>query len=220
MATVDQVEKQIQVLATQPLSGLALWLDKASFGSGIALLEQLAQDLADSPTVVITDIQDFQQRLALVQHGIDRILPRSASAEHVVKELKHLLQEEKSAFRIMVVDDDAQVLELLTKTLSPWGFQVTALDNPAQLLPRLEQVQPHLLVLDVEMPEVNGLDLCQVLRADDRWQLLPVLFLTVHEDTFTKQQAFQVGADDFISKSVMVTDLPPRIWNRLKRAYP
>lgn len=78
-------------------------------------------------------------------------------------------------------------------------------------------MQLDLLVLDVEMPDANGLELCPVLRADDQWQQLPILFLTVHEDVSTQHQAFEVGADDFISKSVMGTELPTRILSRLKR---
>ncbi|MGD1950229.1 MAG: PleD family two-component system response regulator [Leptolyngbyaceae cyanobacterium] len=163
---------------------------------------------------------DFRQRLTWVQQGVDRILPTATSAQQVIQALKHLLQDDRATSKVMIVDDDVQILDFLKTTLSPWGFQLTTLSDATQLLPTLETLKPDLLVLDVEMPEVNGLELCQVIRADARWQQLPILFLTVHEDTLTKQDAFKVGADDFISKSVMVTDLPMRILSRLQHTQP
>ena len=56
------------------------------------------------------------------------------------------------------------------------------------------------------------------LRADETWRQLPVLFLTVHEDADIQQKAFQMGADDFISKAAMATELPQRVLNRLQRS--
>ena len=130
--------------------------------------------------------------------------------------VQQTLQPEGEAFQILVVDDDVQVLELLRPLLAPWGMQLTTLADPVQLWDSLEQVQPDLLVLDVEMPDANGLELCQALRTDEQWRQLPILLLTVHEDAQTLQQAFHVGADDFIYKSTMATELPQRILKRLQ----
>ncbi|ESA37448.1 multi-component transcriptional winged helix family [Leptolyngbya sp. Heron Island J] len=205
-------------LQEQPSDGLVIWLPEVE-PTNVGLtdfLEHLAKEIGDKPLLVISDVMDFRQRLIWVQQGVDRILPKSTSPQQVIKALKQLLQEDQTAAKVMIVDDDIQVLDFLKTILSPWGFQLTTLTDSTQLLQALETVQPNLLVLDVEMPEVNGLELCQVLRADDRWQQLPILFLTVHEDIPTKQDAFKVGANDFISKSVMVTELPMRILSRLQ----
>lgn len=109
------------------------------------------------------------------------------------------------------------MLAQLQTILSPWGFQTTTLESPARLLDTLASVQPDLLLIDVEMPEANGLEICLVLRADERWQQLPILFLSVHDGDNTQHQAFNVGADDFMSKSTMAIELPTRLLNRLKR---
>ncbi len=130
--------------------------------------------------------------------------------------VQQTLRAEGEALKILVVDDDVQVLDLLRTLLGSWGMQLTTLADPAQLWDRLEQIQPDLLVLDVEMPGANGLELCQALRTDEQWRHLPILLLTVHEDAQTLQQAFNVGADDFIYKSTMATELPRRILKRLQ----
>ncbi len=216
-------------LQDQPPAVILLWLDETSLDEATMLLERLPQatdyglDLYPSPPIsktliiAITDIQDFHQRLRLVQQGTDRILSPSLSPQGIIEIVQQMRQVDQGGAKVMIVDDDAQVLDLLRTLLSPWGFQLTTLDNLAQLQPLLETVQPDLLVLDVEMPEANGLEICQVLRADETWWQLPILFLTVHEETSIQQQAFGVGADDFVSKSAMSRELPLRILNRLKR---
>lgn len=199
-------------------TGVLLWLDEAHFAAGMSLLEAISQCPTKIPILIVTGIQDFQQRLQLVQQGADVILPTSTTPRHVIEIVQQTLQVDRAAFKIVVVDDDLSVLDLLRTILLPWGIQPTTLDQPSQLWNTLEDVQPQLLVLDVEMPEANGLELCQVLRADEKWRHLPVLFLTVHEDNQTQQRAFNVGADDFVSKSSMATELPSRILNRLQRS--
>ena len=184
------------------------------------LLDAIAQCNDDISVVVLTPTQAFQQRLHLVQKGVSRILATSASPQHIIEALQQTLTATPSTAKILIVDDDTQILDFLNTLLSQWGFQLTTLNDAEQLWSTLDAVQPHLLVLDVEMPHANGLELCQVLRADDQWRSLPVLFLTVHEDQKTQQQAFNVGADDFIPKSVMATELPNRILNRLQRSQP
>ncbi|MEM9007495.1 MAG: response regulator [Cyanobacteria bacterium P01_F01_bin.86] len=206
------------VLQAQPPTGALIWLDESHFEEGMSLLAAIAQCSNKIPMLIVTDVQDFQQRLRLVQQGADVILPTSTTPRHAIKTVQQTLQGDRAAFKIVVVDDDPQVLDLLQTILLPWGIQPTTVDNPSQLWRTLEDVQPQLLVLDIEMPEANGLELCQVLRADEKWRHLPVLFLTVHEDSQTQQQAFNVGADDFISKSAMTTELPSRILNRLQRS--
>ena len=81
----------------------------------------------------------------------------------------------------------------------------------------LKAVEPDLLVLDVEMPDVNGLELCQLLRSDPDWSQLPVLFLTAHVDAKTQHQVFAIGADDYMSKPVVASELAARVLNRLQR---
>ncbi|MGB3494529.1 MAG: response regulator [Elainellaceae cyanobacterium] len=196
---------------------MLLWLDEIDFEVGLSLMEAIAQHPHNIPIVVVTDSHDFQQRLQIVQHGADMLLPTASPPWHMVEVVTQTLRADREDFKVVVVDDDVQVLALVQTVLSPWGMQTTTVDHPSQLWSTLEEVQPQILVLDVEMPEANGLELCQVLRADERWQHLPVLFLTVHEDANTQHQAFSVGADDFVSKSTMTADLPSRILNRLQR---
>jgi DNA-binding response OmpR family regulator len=212
-ANIHQAHAMLQV---QPPTIVLLCLTDAEFAAVMELLEAIANCSAPIPVLIMTDSHDFQQRLQLVRQGVEHLLPTSTPPPQVMETVQQTLQPDGEAFQILVVDDDVHVLELLHPLLAPWGMQLTTLADPAQLWDRLEQVQPDLLVLDVEMPDANGLELCQALRADEQWRQLPILLLTVHEDAQTLRQAFQVGADDFIYKSTMATELPQRILKRLQ----
>lgn len=121
------------------------------------------------------------------------------------------------AVKVLVVDDDPIFLAALHSMLEPWGIQLTGLDNPLRFWEVLQATAPDLLILDVEMPQRSGIELCQSVRADSHWQSLPILFLTAHCDRKIIQQVFSAGADDYITKPIVGPELLTRITNRLER---
>jgi len=82
----------------------------------------------------------------------------------------------------------------------------------------LQRVVPDLLLLDVDMPQLSGIELCTVVRNDVRWSTVPILFLTSQTDPETVSRVFHEGADDFIAKPIVGPELVTRIRNRLERA--
>jgi len=119
--------------------------------------------------------------------------------------------------RLMVVDDDPLVLAAVRSLLEPWGLQVTTLDDPRQLWATLESAMPSLLILDIEMPHENGINLCQQVRDHERWGGLPIMILTAHTDGETVNRVFSAGADDFVTKPIVGPELVSRILHRLER---
>jgi diguanylate cyclase (GGDEF)-like protein len=115
------------------------------------------------------------------------------------------------------VDDDLQILATLEVLLQPWGLRLTQLNDPRRLWDTLQATAPDLLILDVDMPYLNGIELCQVIRNDPKWNSLPVLFLSSHTDAATIKRVFEVGADDYVSKPIAGPELVTRIFNRLER---
>ncbi|MBC7516152.1 MAG: response regulator [Alkalinema sp. FL-bin-369] len=120
--------------------------------------------------------------------------------------------------KILLVDDDRLMLSLLKGILEPWGMQVTTCNDPLQARKMLSDVKPDLMVLDFEMPEMNGIEVCQQTRNDMTTATLPILFLTAHRDADTIQKVFLAGADDYVSKPVIAPELMTRIFNRLERS--
>lgn len=186
--------------------------------SELDLLAQLHHQMPNVPIVVVTDEENFTNRLEIVRRGARILLTQPVTPPEAVKAVMRVLRRSGAGAKVMIVDDDEQILKLVQTSLAPWGFQMTTLDDPKRFWEVLQDVAPDLLVLDIEMPEYNGLELCQVLRSDPRWSQLPVLFLTVHEDAKTQYQAFSIGADDYLTKPVMGAELANRILNRLERS--
>jgi DNA-binding response OmpR family regulator len=186
-------------------------------GADLNFLEQLHQQISQLPIIILTQDARLSDRLEIVRKGGNLILQFPVAPSIVIDSVIELIQSKGDAAKVLIVDDDPQILLSLQISLQPWNFQLTTLDRPQQFWQVLEAVEPDLLVLDVEMPEISGIELCQLLRSDRRWQQLPVLFLTVHQDEKTQYRAFAIGADDYVVKPVIGSELANRIINRLQR---
>ncbi len=100
---------------------------------------------------------------------------------------------------ILIVDDDNTVIIALNKVLSKTG-RIRFASNAQQAFALIEEVRPDLILLDVDLPDVNGLDICIQLKANDATKDIPVLFITSKVDAGFEEQVFDVGAADYITK--------------------
>ena len=167
------------------------------------------------PVIVIADRDLFQDRLQVARHGGKFYLTQPVSSGQIISVCQQALQHSPLGKKIMIVDDDIELLEILPSLLKPWGFKLTTLDDPRQFWDVLQAVDPDLLVLDIEMPHLSGIELCKVLRTHAYWVQLPVLFLSVHNDANISHQVFTSGANDFVNKPVAAQELAHRILNHL-----
>ncbi len=120
--------------------------------------------------------------------------------------------------RVLVVDDEPMMSRGLTALLARKGLAVTALNDPLRFWSVLDEAKPNLILLDLEMPRMNGTELCRVVRADPRWSELPVVFLTGHTDPASVQRMFAAGADDYVGKPFVPAELVMRLESRLSGA--
>jgi DNA-binding response OmpR family regulator/HPt (histidine-containing phosphotransfer) domain-containing protein len=180
-------------------------------------LQTFAHRYPNLPIIVMGDRDQLSDRLEAMRSGGKVFLVASTPPEQVIDAVVNLLRDPETPNKVMIIDDDQDWLSTLPTLLKPWGFKVTTLANPQQFWTVLQAVTPDALVLDVNMPNINGFELCQILRSDPNWQRLPVLFLSVLTDPASLNQAFTVGADDYLCKPVMGVELANRILRRLQR---
>ncbi|MEN9565909.1 MAG: hypothetical protein RLZZ69_1105 [Cyanobacteriota bacterium] len=209
---------QAQTIIEQESIDVLLYQIVFPDGEDLEFLEQLHQRQSSLPIVAIAQSPQLLDRLNFARKGGNLILPNSVEPIAAISAVSELLENLGHAAKVLIIDDDPQVLLSLKMSLQPWGFKITTLDKSTQFWEVLEDVEPDILVLDIEMPDINGIELCQILRGDRYWQHLPVLFLSVHQDEKTQNQAFTIGADDYVFKPVTGSVLANRILNRLKRA--
>lgn len=182
------------------------------------LLAELNNSKPPVPVIVFTKQSDFFNRLQVARHGEHFFLQKPMPIIQVLEAVNRVLQDASHVeAHVLAVDDDPKIGAVLQTLLSPWGIKVTTLEEPQRFWETLEAVKPDLLILDVEIPDVNGIEICRVVRNDHHWSELPILFLTVHNDANIVNQVFTVGADDFVSKPIVGPELVTRIINRLER---
>jgi two-component system OmpR family response regulator len=116
---------------------------------------------------------------------------------------------------ILMVEDDLQITELLEEYLDRYGLETLSVDRPSTALDKLRTEQYDLVLLDLGLPEMDGLELCKIIKSDH--PQLPVIISTARHDTSDKVIAFDSGADDYIAKPYDPRELVARIQMVLKR---
>lgn len=189
-----------------------------SHENGLTLLKELSGQNPPLPAIVLTSRDSFSDRIEVARMGGCAFLRKPMPPARVMEAVNQVLQQNRTnLFKILAVDDDPQMLATLETLLQPSGLNLITLNDSLKLWEVLEATAPDLLVLDIDMPHVNGIELCKAIRNDPKWNSLPILFLSSHTDAETIQQVFGVGADDYLSKPITGPELVTRIFNRLHR---
>ncbi|MDD9921032.1 MAG: response regulator transcription factor [Boseongicola sp.] len=116
--------------------------------------------------------------------------------------------------KILVVDDDPQIRDVLSVTLDRAGFEAVTARDGREGLEKAQTVRPDLAVLDIGLPEMDGLALCRAIRADSD---LPILFLTAKDDEVDRILGLEMGGDDYVTKPFSPRELVARVRAILKR---
>ena len=186
--------------------------------TGLQLLQELSNAIPPIPAIVLTLRDSFPSRLEVARLGGCGFLAKPITPNQVMQSVVQVLQQNYLGhFKVMVVDDDPTIFETLVMYLKSSKLQLVYLEDPRNFWETLESSAPDLLILDINMPYINGIELCRVIRNDPHWSSLPVLFISNQADRATVQQVFGVGADDFISKPLSEDTVVTRILNRLQR---
>jgi two component transcriptional regulator, winged helix family len=120
--------------------------------------------------------------------------------------------------RILVIDDDAAITELVRVNLELAGYDVSEASDGVKGQALAVQLQPDLIMLDLMLPWVDGLTLCQRLRRDERTGDIPILMLTALSQTQDKVEGFNAGADDYLTKPFEVQEMLARVRALLRRS--
>lgn len=125
----------------------------------------------------------------------------------------------KRPSRILVVDDDIDILELLKYNFEKEGFEVKTLDKSKNTLKVAEKFSPDLIILDIMMPHINGIDLCEQLRGNPSLKNVYIFFLTARSENGFQETALNKGGDDYIQKLTGVRSLMYKVNSVLKRNF-
>lgn len=185
---------------------------------GLKLLAELTSLAVPIPVVVFSVRGAFTEQLKVARLKAHAFLQKSTEPKQVIAAVNRFLQQVRVSNRVLVVDDDPQILVMLRTLVEPWGLELTTLVDASNFWNTLETVVPNLLVLNVEMPHVDCFELCRVVRNNPRWDGLAIVAIASDTSPDKLRQILTVGIDDFVAKPLVESELSARIMTQLKRA--
>ena len=123
----------------------------------------------------------------------------------------------KKDIRILLVDDDADILEIVGYNLSQEGYQISTAINGRDAIAKAKKVLPHLIIMDVMMPEMDGMEACENIRKIPELSNVIITFLTARSEDYSQVAGFDAGADDYITKPIKQKLLISKVKALLRR---
>lgn len=130
---------------------------------------------------------------------------------------KQLYVMNKKDIKILLVDDEPDILEIVSYNLSSEGYQVYTAKNGVEGVAKAKKKQPHLIILDVMMPEMDGIEACEMMRATPGLENTIITFLTARGEDYSQLAGFDAGADDYITKPIKPKVLVGKVKALLRR---
>jgi CheY-like chemotaxis protein len=161
---------------------------------------------------------DLRLRLYSRRAGIDLVLDTKDPRETADALLSALLRRREESYRILIVEDDRSQIAFSSALLRHQGFEVDVAESSAEALQRVRERVPDLVLLDIHLPDMTGVELAQLLREQTSLAHVPLVFLTGEEDVDVRAEAIAAGGDDFISKPVRPRHLIANVNSRIGRA--
>jgi diguanylate cyclase (GGDEF)-like protein len=168
---------------------------------------------------VFSGKDDFMSRLHSVRAGIHSYVTKPAEIPSLVGMIRdHLNLNINKPTHILIVDDQVSIAKFYAAILEQAGMKVTIETNPYEVLHILQSSMPDLLLLDLNMPDVNGDELAAVVRQQEQFQTIPILFLSADAHPDKKTDLLEIGSDDLLSKDMPPEDLVRHVRSRVERA--
>jgi two-component system alkaline phosphatase synthesis response regulator PhoP len=123
----------------------------------------------------------------------------------------------KRDIKILLVDDEPDILEIVGYNLTAEGYNVITAENGAEAVKKAKKHQPHLIIMDVMMPEMDGIEACEQIRAIPELNNTLITFLTARGEDYSQMAGFDAGADDYITKPIKPKVLVSKIKGLLRR---
>ncbi|QHI37123.1 Alkaline phosphatase synthesis transcriptional regulatory protein PhoP [Kordia antarctica] len=123
----------------------------------------------------------------------------------------------KKDIKILLVDDEPDILEIVGYNLSSEGYQISKAANGVEAVAKAKKIKPHLIIMDVMMPEMDGIEACETIRKDRSLANTIITFLTARGEDYSQVAGFDAGADDYITKPIKPKVLVSKVKALLRR---
>ncbi|MGL4499447.1 MAG: response regulator [Planktothrix sp.] len=223
--TLEFVEATLNSTASKQLTHLEKEILKATWD------KETYSNLADNLYLSVGHIKDLASMLwhrlsqrfgeKITKNNFRRVVELRCGAlptsEEKIAATDHPAENENenSQGDILIVDDFVENLHLLTRILEKQGYRVRSATNGKMALRTIHNAHPDLILLDILMPEMNGYQVCEALKADETTSEIPIIFLSAFDDVLDKVKAFQVGGIDYITKPYQSQEVIARVQTQM-----
>lgn len=186
------------------------------------IVNTIQQDLEKKiPTIFLSENDDFHLRLKAVRCGAETVIGKPIDYNFLIEKLDSLSikKDNPDPYRILIVEDESLVSSFYQFILEEAGFKVRILEEPSEILEQIIQFQPDLILMDLYMPEVNGVEIASVIRQYKAYENIPLIYLSIETDVNKQLAAMNKGGDDFLIKPVKKEHLLAAVINKIKRFH-
>lgn len=208
-------------MAERHPSAIVMDVDFAGSGVGLRLAEQAQEGLESKlPLLFFSRHEtDTPTRLAAVRAGGQEFLTGTLDASSLLEKIEILTcVAHYEPFRVLVIDDSRAQAMHTERLLNSAGIVTRSLTDPIQAMTELADFQPDLIILDMYMPNCTGTELAKVIRHNDRYVSVPIIYLSAEDDLDKQLDAMSEGGDDFLTKPIRSRHLITTVRNRAARA--
>lgn len=199
----------IQELYLNTPQAILMDMDFEHNGLGALSLVQQMKSLINMqvPILLMSARTDVNAKLRALRAGSNDYFTKPLQFQFVIDKLHSLINQHKKTYKVMIVDDDIVVSQLQASILETAGMNVLCVNQPLLSLQQAAQFQPDLVILDMHMPKMNGMELAVLLRQDPNFLLLPIIFLTADTDAKLHKEITDLGVNALISKPINPKEL-------------
>lgn len=183
------------------------------------VIKEFLSDLnSQIPLVFLSSAADVHTRLAAVRAGALAFVTKPVDMAVLIDDLDRLTSEEfLEPFKVLIVDDSASLADYYAEALRSAGMDARVVTDPIKTLEVMREFSPELVLMDLYMPECNGLEMAKVIRQKERYFSTPIVFLSSEQNLQTQLEAMDKGADAFLTKPIQANHLVASVSARLKR---
>ena len=194
-------------------------LDEAN-PDGLAFVHELAAQLPlPLPLLVISQQHDFDTRLRAVRVGVAGFFTKPVNFSALESRLDSIfVQQRGEPYRVLIIDDDLELSKRYRLVLDNAGMQVEILSQPQHIDEVMHRFNPEVILLDVHMPLCSGPELAQIIRFNDAWLRVPIIYLSAETDIRKQIKALLKAGDDFVTKPISDNSLVASVLARAQRA--
>lgn len=203
---------------------IAIIIDLDSLDTDQSYLENVAEiyQISDIklPLIYISERNDIHVRLEAVRAGGEAFFPKPVDVSAIIGMLDLITETAHSIepYRILIVEDEDVVASFYALTLEQGGMKSAVVEHPMKVMQTLIEFKPDLILMDIYMPEITGIELAKIIRQEEAFVHIPIVFLSSETDRNKQLLAMHQGADDFLTKPIQAEYLISSLSNRVQRS--